>query len=55
MVDSVKREVRVVKYKTGEYDLTGDLSFKDYRRNGLWISSQTWTIDWNKNYKKIIY
>ena len=29
MVDSVKREVRVVKYKTGEYDLTGDLSFKE--------------------------
>jgi hypothetical protein len=29
MVDYVKREVRVVKYKTGEYDLTGDLSFKE--------------------------
>lgn len=29
MVDSVKKEVRVVKYKTGEYDLTGDLSFKE--------------------------
>ena len=26
MVDFVRREVRVVEYKTGEYDLTGALS-----------------------------
>jgi hypothetical protein len=29
MVDFVKREVRIVKYKTGEYDLTNDFSFKE--------------------------